>query len=62
MRNAPIVKLIANVRGHFMLIKAIKALEQSPLCPMILNPKLSDYKFPVSHRQIKHPVSKHILA
>ncbi|KAL1516751.1 hypothetical protein ABEB36_000615 [Hypothenemus hampei] len=54
-KKMALIKPLANARSHLMLIRAIKGLEHSPLCSLILNPQINDFKFPITHHVIFHP-------
>ncbi|XP_050299365.1 uncharacterized protein LOC126738062 isoform X2 [Anthonomus grandis grandis] len=41
----PMMTVIVNVKSFMMHIRALKELQQSPLCSMIIEPKMNDFKF-----------------
>ncbi|KAF7268958.1 hypothetical protein GWI33_017987 [Rhynchophorus ferrugineus] len=43
-RGFALLKLAANIGGYLKQIKAVKCLADSPLCKMILYPRVEDYK------------------
>lgn len=57
VKKTPIVKVISNLRAYLMLMRTVKGLADSPLCAMVLNPQIADYKMKPTHQRLTHKVS-----